>query len=394
MSFIGATLLGYVPYVSATSDVNLNSHALSGITNLSATNVTATSTINGKILNLSKHSPIDHDATVTIVPHWRTMSEDEAGITFSANGGEYKFTAYDEDEENHTATVRFDATSDHMYYFPDEDGTVALETYVQANPASTDYLLTGIKIGSSTYAIPSQSGQGQFIPLSGTANLSGNIVPSVSNGYSYTLGSSNREFNAIFVRNIYGAASEGLDVLVTGGDLSIFGASAINMSASNVNVYASSSVAIRGEYGVDVRAQYDIDITAENGGDVNITADNDVHIIGGSFTFNSAPVATEVYVDNHHTMVNAVSLSDTDIDRILVKGGIVILDDELENLSLTLAPPNEQLTLTMLNSINNSPTSLTPTITNTGLDLTMSNSIDNTTDTGLTQTITKTELSI
>ena len=457
---------GFVPYANAVSDVDLGSNSLRG-------------------QNLTVHGGelIIEDASQNYVAHYNGSF-----IDIINNGPNYY--------------LNYPVLND------GDDFTIATEeyvgSYVQANinPSSTPVLLSTIKVGSLIYAIPSQSGQGQFIPLSGTANLSGNIVPLVSSGYSYTLGGSNREFAALHVRTIYGAAYEGLAVVATGGDLSVFGVSAINMSASNVNVYASSSVSIRGEYGVDISAQLDINLRAENNGDITLYADNDVKVTGGNFTFNSIPVATisyvqanpsgmsisgtlasikigsstyvipsvgsvswgdiggdlnsqtdlmskfddyanlsasvnnftgdvevdgdltlvgylkqpisggyinvfelpsesgklalvseipdlngyatEVYVDNHHTMVNATSLSDADIDRILVKGGIVILDDE--QLSLTLAPPNQQLSLTMTNSINtNNDSSLSPTMLNT---------IDGNNNAGLTQTIINTELSI
>ena len=56
-------------------------------------------------------------------------------------------------------------------YLPNADGTLALESYVQANPQTTTATLTGIKIGNTSYAIP--SGPSTYLK---TASVSGNTL--------------------------------------------------------------------------------------------------------------------------------------------------------------------------------------------------------------------------
>ena len=84
------------------------------------------------------------------------------------------------------------------------------------------------------------------------------------------------------------------------------------------------------------------------------------------------------YVLSHHTMYNTNSLTDSNIDNILIAGGVVLTAEEeqlLADLSLALtqdiiAPANMQMT--MLNSINMSE----PSTQNEGLELTYVNSIN------------------
>lgn len=304
-------------------------------------------------------------------------------------------------------------------YYPSSGAIINLNlsasgyTTVVANPqAPTTSTLTSIAIGGVNYLLPSGSGGGgggDYVPYSGASryvDLNNQNITNVNTIYAGSFNLSNAHTSgSVYIA--YESPSYRMHIQNAEGTIRMEGWNGVSIHARSGNInfwpdsshklyygssYWSNEVATIGtfdDYGI---TQFSGSLSLNSPFGITLsTVSGPININGPELLFNSSPVvtendlddyATEDYVDTHHTMVNATSLTDVDIDKILVKGGIVILDDE--QLSLTLAPPGEQLSLTMTNSINNDST-LSPTMLNT---------IDNNDNAGLTPTMVSTELSI
>ena len=70
-----------------------------------------------------------------------------------------------------------DGTTSYVAELPEltEDSTVALTTYVEANPSTTTDTLTGIKIGDTSYSIASGS-TATDVQINGTSITSNNVA--------------------------------------------------------------------------------------------------------------------------------------------------------------------------------------------------------------------------
>ena len=304
-------------------------------------------------------------------------------------------------------------------YYPSSGATINLNlsasgyTTVVANPqAPTTSTLTSIAIGGVNYLLPSGSGGGgggDYVPYSGASryvDLNKQNITNVTSIYAEVFNLANAQTSgSVYIA--YESFSYRLRFENQEGTIQMDGERGISFHTDSGNInfwpdsshklyygssYWSNEVATIGtfeDYGI---TQFSGSLSLNSPFGITLSAaSGSININGTELLFNSSPLitendldgyATEDYVDNHHTMVNATSLTDVDIDKILVKGGIVILDDE--QLSLTLAPPGEQMSLTMTNSINNDST-LSPTMLNT---------INNNDNVGLTPTMVNTELSI
>ena len=134
-----------------------------------------------------------------------------------------------------------------LFSFPSKDGTFALIGDVSGTYENDNWLT--LTIDGTTKNIPAGGGGG--IPLSGTTNLSGNIIPKTSN--SYTLGNATYYFSSVYTSQVYAnyikpLANNTISISASGTSASISlyasGASASIYLSTNGNyggIYASAS---------------------------------------------------------------------------------------------------------------------------------------------------------
>lgn len=390
--YVSSTLSGYVPYVTGTSDIsvgNVNARTLDiasfGITpyenGVDITNSYGNLNIEtfGGNFNITTSSGIAYYNGAEIGT--KSYAEYVASLAYaSAVSAASSYTDTRISSANsyaeYVAAVAYASAVSYLNkslnlsvngnaigtYYPSSGASININlssmgyTTVVANPpAPTTSTLTSIAIGGVNYLLPSGSGgsaTGDYVPYSGASRYIDLNSQNITN--AYTIYANEFLFNNTSVAGIYyEPLSYRFHIANTIGTISMYADRGISFhtESGNINFWPDSSHALY--YG-------------------SSQSYNEIATVGN----------VEDYVDNHHTMVNATSLTDVDIDKILVKGGIVILDDE--QLSLTLAPPGEQMSLTMTNSINNNST-LSPTMLNT---------INNNDNVGLTPTMVNTELSI
>ena len=124
-----------------------------------------------------------------------------------------------------------------LFSFPAKSGTFALTGDVSGTYENDNWLT--LTIDGTTKNIPAGGGGG--IPLSGTTNLSGNIVPKTSN--SYTLGNVTYYFSSVYTSQVYAnyvkpLAGNTLSVSATGAGAVI---SLYASATNNPSIYASTS---------------------------------------------------------------------------------------------------------------------------------------------------------
>ena len=326
---------------------------------------------------------------------------------------------------NSALNLSLDGTSIGTYY-PSSGATINIDlsasgyNKVIANPilATTD-TLNNIYIGGVNYAIPGATGT--FVPYTGASkdvNISTHSL--IADGfYFYSASFSSGSISGYDAGLYYEGPSDRLWITNFAGYISMYAAGQIylhnasggmvfNASSGNINLLvdsthkayygstvASNEIATIGtlnEYGLYQGASGNVLLTTNSSYGAGIyisTFSGPVSVDAPELLFNGEQVLTSAdmstyatmsyvsdYVDNRHTMYNTDSLSDANIDRVLIAGGIVILEDSspLADLSLAMTPTiinNKGLNLSPNNSIDN-----INSLGDRGLSLTIENSIN------------------